>query len=153
MPVALTDEQAALAEAIHAWSAAHRPREVVRATETGAGLPAGFAALGLFGVALPASVGGADGSIADLAAGLAAAAEELVPGPVLGTALGGLLLADVPAAKELLPALAEGEATVAVLLDAPSLDDGVTGPVPGVDAATWLLVPSGDGHVLLAPGT
>src|SRR3569833_2086975 len=103
MPVALTDEQAALAEAIHAWSAAHRPREAVRAADTG--IPGGFAELGLLGVALPGEAGGAAG------------AEELVPGPLLGTALGGLLLAGVPAAKELLPALAEGEATLAVLLD------------------------------------
>ncbi|MEV7044829.1 acyl-CoA dehydrogenase [Amycolatopsis sp. NPDC051061] len=155
MPVALTEEQAALAEAIHAWSAAHYPREAVRAAETGpaAGIPAGFAELGLFGVALPAAAGGADGTVADLAAGLAAAAEELVPGPVLGTALAGLLLADVPSAKELLAAVAEGEATVAVLLDAPSLDDGVSGPVPGATAESWLVVPVGGGHVLLAPGT
>ncbi|EOD61423.1 acyl-CoA dehydrogenase family protein, partial [Amycolatopsis vancoresmycina] len=68
MPVALTEEQAALAEAIHAWSAAHHPREAVRAAETGAGaeIPAGFAELGLFGVAVPAAAGGADGSVADL---------------------------------------------------------------------------------------
>ncbi|OXM60708.1 acyl-CoA dehydrogenase [Amycolatopsis vastitatis] len=155
MPVALTEEQAALAEAIHAWSAARHPREAVRAAETGAGagIPAGFAGLGLMGVALPETAGGGGGSIADLAAGLAAAAEELVPGPVLGTALGGLLLAEVPAAKVLLPALAEGEATVAVLLDAPSLEDGVTGPVPGAHPGAWLLVPVDGGHVLLAPGT
>jgi alkylation response protein AidB-like acyl-CoA dehydrogenase len=153
MPVALTDEQAALAAAIHAWSAAGRPLDAVRAAETGpqAGIPAGFADLGLFGVALPAAVGGADGTIADLAAGLAAAAEELVPGPILSTALGGLLLTDVPEAKELLPALAEGTATIAVLLD--PLADGVSGPVPGAHSGAWLLVPSGDGHVLLAPGT
>ncbi|MGW4522591.1 acyl-CoA dehydrogenase family protein [Amycolatopsis sp. NPDC004378] len=153
MPVALTEEQVALAEAIHAWSAAHHPREAVRAAETGsaAGVPAGFAELGLFGVALPAAAGGADGTVADLAAGLAAAAEELVPGPVLGTALGGLLLAEVPEAKELLAALAEGEATVAVLLD--RLIDGVSGPVPGATPGSWLLVPVEGGHVLLAPGT
>src|SRR3954452_14795854 len=107
MPVALTEEQSALAEAIHAWSAAHHPREAVRAAETGGGagipggfgelgrgggglpqgggaaIPAGCAELGLFGVALPEPAGGSDGSVADLAAGLAAAAEELVPGPVL----------------------------------------------------------------------
>ncbi|MEU0794402.1 acyl-CoA dehydrogenase family protein [Amycolatopsis sp. NPDC005961] len=153
MPVALTEEQAALAEAIHAWSAAHHPREAVRAAETGsgAGVPASFAGLGLFGVALPAAAGGADGTLADLAAGLAAAAEELVPGPVLSTTLGGLLLAEVPEAKELLQAVAEGEATVAVLLD--ELVDGVSGPVPGVDSGTWLVVPVEGGHVLLAPGT
>ncbi|MDT7796624.1 MAG: 3-oxochol-4-en-24-oyl-CoA dehydrogenase [Actinomycetota bacterium] len=151
MPVALTDEQAALAAAIHAWSADCRPLDAVRAAETGppVGIPAGFADLGLFGVALPAALGGADGSIADLAAGLAAAAEVLVPGPVLSTALGGLLLASVAEAKELLPALAEGTATIAVLLDEPA--DGVL--VPGAHPDSWLLVPSGDGYVLLAPGT
>ncbi|WP_326947584.1 acyl-CoA dehydrogenase family protein [Amycolatopsis sp. NBC_01307] len=151
MPVALTDEQAALAAAIHAWSADCRPRDAVRAAETGppAGIPAGFADLGLFGVALPAAAGGADGSVADLAAGLAAAAEELVPGPVLSTALGGLLLASVAEAKELLTAVAEGTATIAVLLDEPA-DDVL---VPGAHPDAWLLVPSGDGHVLLAPGT
>ncbi len=155
MSVALTEEQAALAEAIRAWSAAHHPREAVRAAETGsqAGIPAGFADLGLFGVAVPAAAGGADGSLADLAAGLAAAAAELVPGPVLGTALAGLLLAEIPSAKELLPAVAEGEATVAVLLDALSLDDGVSGPVPGATPGSWLVVPVDGGHVLLAPGT
>ncbi|WP_410568464.1 acyl-CoA dehydrogenase family protein [Amycolatopsis sp. cmx-4-61] len=153
MAVALTEEQAALAEAIRAWAAAHHPREAVRAAETGAGLPPGFAALGLFGVALPAAAGGADGSVADLAAGLAAAAEELVPGPVLGTALAGLLLAEVPEAKELLPALAEGEATAAVLLDVVSLEDGLSGPVPGAHPGAWLLVPVDGGHVLLEPGT
>ncbi|MEV4142303.1 acyl-CoA dehydrogenase family protein [Amycolatopsis sp. NPDC049691] len=151
MPVALTEEQAALAEAIHAWASAHHPREAVRAAETGAGLPPGFAELGLFGVALPAAAGGAEGSVADLAAGLAAAAEELVPGPVLGTALGGLLLAEIPSAKELLEAVAEGEAPIAVLLE--PLEDGVSGPVPGATPESWLLVPVDGGHVLLAPGT
>ncbi len=148
MPVALTEEQAALAAAIHGWAAAHPPAEVVRAAE-GTGVshpPDGFAALGLLGVALPAAAGGADGTVADLAAGLAAAAEDLVPGPLLGTALGSLLLVDCPAAKELLTAVADGEATIAVALDA-------SGAVLDAHPGSWLLVPHGDGHVLLPPGT
>ncbi|MER6899758.1 acyl-CoA dehydrogenase, partial [Amycolatopsis sp. NPDC000740] len=69
MPVALTEEQTALAAAVQAWAAAHDPVAAVRAAETtGAGLPDGFAALGLTGIALPASVNGADGTVADLAA-------------------------------------------------------------------------------------
>ncbi|WP_328607867.1 acyl-CoA dehydrogenase family protein [Amycolatopsis sp. NBC_00345] len=146
MPVALTEEQAALTAAIHDWAAAHDPFAAVRAAEgSGASLPESFAALGLFGVALPSSAGGADGTVADLAAGLAAAAEALVPGPVLGTALGALLLVDHPHAKELLPALAEGTERIAVGLAGSPL-------VPGADAASWLLLPGPDGHVLLPPG-
>src|SRR5881396_1827513 len=136
MPVALTEEQAALAAAIHDWAAAHPTAEAVRAAEgTGVSrLPDGFAALGLLGVALPEAAGGADGTLADLAAGLAAAAEDLVPGPLLGTALGGLLLKDCPSAKEILTAVADGEATIAVALDE-------SGPVLDAHPGSWLLVP------------
>jgi len=146
MPVALTEEQAALAAAIHDWATAHPPAEAVRAAEgTGVSrLPDGFAALGLLGVALPGAAGGADGTLADLAAGLAAAAEDLVPGPLLGTALGSLLLVDCPSAKEILTAVADGEATIAVVLG--------SGPVLDAHPGAWLLVPSGGGHVLLPPG-
>jgi len=147
MPVALTDEQAALAAAIEAWAAAHDPADAVRAAESVGvpGIPDGFGALGLLGVALGADVGGAEGTVADLAAGLAAAAEALVPGPILGTALGGLLLADSPGplVKELLPAVAEGAATIAVALDGEV--------VLGAHPESWLLMPR-EG-LLLAPGT
>ncbi|MGW4400869.1 acyl-CoA dehydrogenase family protein [Amycolatopsis nivea] len=145
MPVALTEEQTALAAAVRDWAAAHDPVAAVRAAETtGASLPDGFAALGLTGVALPASVNGADGTVADLAAGLAAAAEALVPGPLLSTALAGLLLAEH--SKELAAEIAEGTAQVAV-----QLEESAT--VPGADAESWLLVPRGDRYVLSPPGT
>ncbi|MFD9958947.1 acyl-CoA dehydrogenase family protein [Amycolatopsis sp. NPDC058986] len=165
MPVALTEEQAALAAAIHDWAAARHPVEAVRAAEStcGGALPPGFAEIGLFGVALPEDVGGADGTVADLAAGLAASAEALVPGPVLGTALAALLLArdpDRPSAKEILPALADGTAQAAVVMDvsfATSGDrlvlDGESGPVLDAHPASWLLVPCDGGYVPLAPGT
>ena len=146
MPVAFTEEQAALAAAIHDWATAHPPAGDVRAAEgTGVSrLPDGFAALGLLGVALPGAVGGADGTLADLAAGLAAAAEDLVPGPLLGTALGSLLLVDCPSAKEILTAVADGEASIAVVLG--------SGPVLDAHPGSWLLVPHEGGHVLLPPG-
>ncbi|HWD04956.1 MAG TPA: acyl-CoA dehydrogenase family protein [Amycolatopsis sp.] len=151
MAVALTGEQAALAAAIHDWAAAHDPVAAVRAAEgAGAGVPDGFAKLGLLGIALPPSAGGAGGSVADLATGLAAAAEALVPGPLLGTAVAGLALG------RLGERFADGMAHAAVLLEAP-YENGVlhggTGPVPGADAAAWLLVPVPGGHVLLPPGT
>ncbi|GAA4527977.1 acyl-CoA dehydrogenase [Amycolatopsis samaneae] len=165
MPVALTEEQAALAAAIQDWAAARHPVDVVRAAEAtcGATVPPGFAELGLFGVALPEDAGGAGGTPADLAAGIAAAAEALVPGPVLGTALAGLLLAgdpDRPCAKEILPALAEGTAHAAVVLDAvfttsgdALILDGESRPVLDAHPASWLLVPCEGGYVPLAPGT
>ncbi|WP_033295717.1 acyl-CoA dehydrogenase family protein [Amycolatopsis jejuensis] len=144
MPVALTEDQTALAAAVRAWAAAHDPIAAVRAAETsGAGLPDGFAALGLTGVALPASVNGADGTVADLAAGLAAAAEALVPGPLLSTALAGLLLAGQ--AKDLATEIADGTARVAVQLAESDV-------VPGADAGSWLLVPRGERYVLVPPG-
>ena len=78
---------------------------------------AALAGLGIFSIALPEAAGGAGGTVADLAAALEQLTVALVPGPVLPTLLAGLLLrghADLPAVKELLPALAAGQASVAV---------------------------------------
>ena len=76
-----------------------------------------LAGLGVFSIALPAEAGGAGGTVADLAAAVEQLTVSLVPGPVMPTLLAGLVLAghpDLPAAKELLPALAAGQAPVAV---------------------------------------
>src|SRR5262249_36230255 len=105
------------------------------------------------------------------------------PGPVLPTLLAGLLLrgqADHPAAKELLPALASGQASVAVGLAAnplagtwladgtlpvsgevgPALGAGATSPLPlgasAEDAGSggaiemWFLIPAGHQGVEIA---
>lgn len=158
MSIALTEEQAALAASIRAWAASARPVDAVRSgrvTEP----PPGLAELGLFGVAIPEDVGGAGGTLADLAAGLAEAAEALVPGPVLGTALGGALLATVPqAAKEILPGLAEGTERLAVVLGpgfavSDSVVDGESGPALDVHPSAWLLVSAGGISALIPPGT
>ncbi|MEC3977120.1 acyl-CoA dehydrogenase [Amycolatopsis sp. H20-H5] len=151
MPIAITEEQRALAGSVRDWARSARPVDTVRAQETGGdatALPAGLAALGLFGVAVPERFGGAGGDVVDLASGLAEAAAALAPGPVLGTLLGGLLLssvADSAVVKELLPAVAEGTERLAVAL-------GEDGPVLDAHPAAWLLVPRGDGHLLLPPG-
>ena len=130
---------------------------------------AALAGLGIFSIALPEAAGGDGGTVADLAAALEQLTVALAPGPVLPTLLAGLLLrghADLPAAKELLPALATGQASVAVAL-APGtiagawLPDGTlrvsgeTGPVLGGaashlllgggtdDGEAWFLLPAG----------
>ncbi|MEV6911314.1 acyl-CoA dehydrogenase [Amycolatopsis sp. NPDC051071] len=157
MSIAITEEQAALAASIRAWAASARPVDAVRAGHT-AEPPPGLAELGLFGVAIPEDVGGAGGTLADLAAGLAAAAEALVPGPVLGTALGGALLATVPqAAKEILPGLADGTELLTVVLGpdflvVDSVVDGESGPALDVHPSAWLLVSAGDVSALIPPG-
>ena len=127
---------------------------------------AALAGLGVFSIALPEAAGGDGGTIADLAAALEQLTVALAPGPVTPTLLAGLLLrghADLPAARELLPALAAGQASVAVAL-APGaitgawLPDGTlrvsgeTGPVLGGGATSHLLLGAGtgDGEVWFA---
>ncbi|PRX51189.1 alkylation response protein AidB-like acyl-CoA dehydrogenase [Prauserella shujinwangii] len=143
MPIAITDEQRALAASVRSWAA------------TGGTDLSGLAGIGLFAVAVPEELGGAGGTVADLAAGVAETAAALVPGPVLSSLLAGLALArvpDSPVAKELLPALADGTARAAAAFGPGGLrgtrapDGGLTvtgrsGPVLDAD---------GDAHLLLA---
>src|SRR6201997_4775832 len=75
---------------------------------------AGLTDLGLFGVAVPEDCGGAGGSIEDLCAMVQEAAKALVPGPVATTALATLVVAD----PQLSAALASGERTAGVALEA-----------------------------------
>jgi alkylation response protein AidB-like acyl-CoA dehydrogenase len=140
--VAVTREQAALRRSIVSWAAADAGRAWTDA-----------AALGLVAAAVPEKLGGASGSVADAAAALEAAADALVPGPVLPTVLGALLLcrhADPAAAEALVPSLADGTTTAAVALD-PSLRaerqpdggwrvTGVARAVPGAAGASVLVL-------------
>jgi len=93
----MTDEQSAARELVRSWSTSSGTIAAIRAIEQGE-LDAwqtpfrGAADLGLFGVAVPESRGGAGGRIDDLCAMLDEAAYALVPGPVATTALGTLLL-------------------------------------------------------------
>ncbi len=181
MPIAITEEQRALQAAVRDWAKSVDPIALVRQLEPGsrpgagrggpdggapspganptyvaevAGCWAGLTELGVFSIALPASVGGADGTVADLAAALEQVTVALLPGPVMPTLLAGLLLAAgpaQPAASALLPGLAAGQATVAVALSAGTLHaawqadgtlrvTGQTGPVLGAGSTTHLLL-------------
>ena len=184
MPIGITAEQRALQAAVRDWAKSADPIALVRQLEPGtppaavpdgpdgqydrapwpgatptyvagaAGCWAGLTELGVFSIALPAAVGGADGTVADLAAALEQVTAALLPGPVMPTLLAGLLLAAdpaQPAAAALLPGLAAGQASVAVALSAGTLhgawqDDGTlrvtgeTGPVLGAGSTTHLLL-------------
>ncbi len=112
----------------------------------------GLAQLGIFGVALPEEHGGADGTVGDLCAMVDEAAAAMVPGPVATTALATLLIGD--SHTDLLEALASGERTAGVAATAELRYDGgrVSGTaeyVLGADAAGLLLLPAGDGWVMV----
>jgi alkylation response protein AidB-like acyl-CoA dehydrogenase len=207
VPIAISPEQRALQASIREWANQAGTIALVRRLEPGqvprvvtgepgatvqqgevadwAGHWEALAGLGIFSIALPAAVGGADGTVADLAAALEELTHALVPGPVLPTLLAGLLLrgrADHPAAKELLPALASGQASAAVSLAPGTLTgtwladgtlqvSGEIGPVLGAGAtshlllgatiedtgaastgAAWFLIPAGHEGIEVAPG-
>ncbi|RZQ63155.1 acyl-CoA dehydrogenase [Amycolatopsis suaedae] len=163
MPIAITDEQRALADSIRAWAAREHPVELVRALEDGgdaAALLPGLATIGLFTVAVPERLGGAGASLADAAAGVERAAAELAPGPVASAVLAGWLLggcAENSTVKELVTGLADGTARVTVVLPrSPLTADPLTadlGPVADVDDRTHLILPVGDGWWVVPPGT
>ncbi|NKQ53088.1 acyl-CoA dehydrogenase [Amycolatopsis sp. K13G38] len=142
MAIAVTQEQRALAESVRACA---KRRD-------------DLAEVGLFAVALPEELGGAGGTVADLAAGLEEAAAALVPGPVFGTMLAGLVLAREPGsplARELAPRLAEGSAHCAVALQPCEADGlvlrGRTGPVLEADDSTHLLLSTTNGTWFILP--
>jgi alkylation response protein AidB-like acyl-CoA dehydrogenase len=144
VPIAVTEEQRALADAVRAWARRAAPVATARAM---ADAPERWrthwpelASLGVLGI-------GADrAAVTELAVALEAGAETLVPGPLLGTALAVLLLGDHPLATALLA----GERTAALALDPADLEvrDGavLTGAVRPVAAA------ANDALILLADG-
>ena len=151
MPIAITPDQQALQASLRDWAKQAGPLAAVRRLEPGAPAPAettylnDLAALGVFSIAVPEAAGGAGGTLTDLAAALEQLTVALVPGPVLPTALAGLLAATQ------LPALATGEATAAVALTADGFEavhapdgalhvTGQTGPVLGAGTTSHLLL-------------
>jgi 3-oxochol-4-en-24-oyl-CoA dehydrogenase len=156
VPIATTSDQFALQASLRDWAKQAAPLAAVRRLEPGAPVPAengylsDLAGLGLFSIAVPEAAGGAGGTLTDLAAALEQLTVALVPGPVLPTALAGLLLASANATA-LPPALAAGQATAAVALTPGRLAGGrqaggtlrVTGqagPVLGAGTTSHLLL-------------
>jgi 3-oxochol-4-en-24-oyl-CoA dehydrogenase len=190
VPIAISEEQLALQASIREWAQKAGTLALVRGLEPGSpsadshgrqpggqtgdelwgGCWSALADLGVFSIAVPSEAGGAGGTVADLAAAVEQLTCALVPGPVMPTLLAGLVLAghaDLPAAKELLPALAAGQASVAVglttgtmtgshLADGTLRVSGEAGPVLGGGATTHLLLAAvtdeGEVWFLLAAG-
>ena len=160
MPIATTPDQLALQASLRDWAKQAAPLAAVRRLEPGTYGPAehtyltDLAGLGVFSIAVPAAAGGAGGTLTDLAAALEQLTVALVPGPVMPTALAGLLLTAADAAADataLLAALAAGQVTAAVALTPGTLTGtrqsdgtlrvtGQVGPVLGAGTTSHLLL-------------
>ncbi|HXO47711.1 MAG TPA: acyl-CoA dehydrogenase family protein, partial [Mycobacterium sp.] len=119
MALAITVEQEQLVDAVSRFATRHAPIDKTRAAfgSIAAGeLPSWwleFVGSGFHAVHLPAHVGGQDGTMADMACVVEAAAAALLPGPLLSTVTASAVasLADA-SAKPLLIDLAAGATAV-----------------------------------------
>ncbi len=93
MSIAITDEHAELAASLRKWAASLGGIEATRAAEGDAGAQfdeiwAAADEMGVAAIAVPESAGGGGGTVLDQAVALEACAYELVPGGLLGAAIG-----------------------------------------------------------------
>ncbi len=159
MTLAITVEQEQLVDAVSSFAARHAPIDKTRAAfdsiATGE-LPhwwSEFVENGFHAVHLPGRVGGQDGTLADMACVVEAAAAALLPGPVLSTVSASAVanLAD-SSAKPLVTDLAAGTTAAVVLpehCDVRAVPDGgswrlrgTSGSVLGICAAQRILLPA-----------
>ena len=111
MAIGLTDDQRAFARSVAQWSEQWSERAEVAAQPRVPGsreqvvgeVWPELARLGVVSAAVPEPLGGAGGSLLDLACGLAACAQAMVPGPVLSTAVAAVVLAERPGAPAARP--------------------------------------------------
>ena len=145
MPIGIDDDHVELADAFGKWASSLAGIKAARLAEDDpvagfAEQSAAVAEMGLAGIAVPEAVGGAGGTLLDLAVALEAAAGALVPGPLLGTAIASVALG------ELAGPVASGEMRVALALGA----DGLVHDAPG---ATHALLVRGDEVLLVSLAT
>jgi alkylation response protein AidB-like acyl-CoA dehydrogenase len=120
--IATTPDQTEIQNSIKSWAKSVDPVDTVRAQETEPDAWkahwAQLAELGIFGVAVAEEHGGAGAEIVDLACMLEEAAARMAPGPVLSTALAGVLVsrAGGAVASALGETIAEGGLPVGVCL-------------------------------------
>ncbi|WP_063035361.1 acyl-CoA dehydrogenase [Nocardia grenadensis] len=168
MTIATTDEHKAVQQSMSGWAAAAQPIATMRADATDFWRTywATLTDLGIFRVAVAEEAGGAGGSVSDLAVFIEQAAHDMVGGPLLTTAVAGLVTAgrlpeeqpcgialDTVAGDETAP---EAGRTVPVFDAAGTLSgswESVLGAAPGT--AVLLPVDTADGRrwCLLGPDT
>ena len=163
MTLAITVEQEQLVDAVNRFAARHAPIDKTRAAfgSIAAGeLPSWwpeFVGSGFHAVHLPAHVGGQDGTLADMACVVEAAAVALLPGPLLSTVTASAVagLGDA-SAKPLLTDLAAGATAVVILPEHGDIHavrdgtswrlNGLSGSVLGICAAQHILLAAHTGN-------
>ena len=106
MSIGISDEHAELARSMREWAASWAARrDAVRDADSDA--DATFAdtwkacvEMGVATIGLPEAAGGGGGSVLDVAVALEACAHELVPGPLLSTAVAASLLGETHFASD-----------------------------------------------------
>src|ERR1700744_3068251 len=161
MALAITVEQEQLVDAVSRFAARHAPIDKTRAafgSIAAGGLPSwwpDFGDSGFPAVHLPVHVGGQDGTLADMACVVEAAAAALLPGPLLSTVTASAVagLGDA-AAKPLLTDLASGATAVVILPehgDIHAVRDGAAWRLNGLSGSTLGICAAQ--HILLAART
>uniref|UniRef100_UPI0016038306 acyl-CoA dehydrogenase family protein n=1 Tax=Nocardioides stalactiti TaxID=2755356 RepID=UPI0016038306 len=96
MSIGITDEHEELAASLRKWAASLGALDTVRAAESDVDARfdevwSSVAEMGVASIAVPESAGGGGGTLLDQAVALEACAYELVPGGLLGAAVGGIV--------------------------------------------------------------
>src|SRR3954463_11964870 len=136
MSIGISEDHVELARSLREWASSLGGRDAGRAADPD--VAATFAdawkacvEMGVASIGLPEADGGGGGTVLDVAVALEACAHELVPGPLLSTAVAASLLGGTSFAS----ALGDG-AAVAVALSPDAVGD--------LAGATHVLLPEGD---------
>src|SRR4051794_28687589 len=162
MPIAITDDQRALADSVSQLLRRRDARADARTlleapTEQPPAAWPDLVAMGVLGLHLPEEYGGSGGDLSDLVVAVEELGRAVTPGAVVPTVVASAMLAaeaDDATKKTYLPSLADGTRTAAVALDSElQLRDGAaTGTVPvalGAGTADLLIAASGDDVLLV----
>jgi 3-oxochol-4-en-24-oyl-CoA dehydrogenase len=157
VPIAITDDHRALADAVSQLLTRRDARAAARALlEAPAEEPPAFwgdlVSLGLLGLHVPEEYGGAGGDLTDLVVAVEELGRQITPGALVPTVLASAVLVDSgddATKKTHLPGLVDGTRSAAVALDAKVEISGgaATGSVPvalGGSLGDLLLFPIGD---------
>ncbi|MBG0830858.1 acyl-CoA dehydrogenase [Planomonospora sp. ID67723] len=151
MGIGITEEHRALAASVHGFA----ERNITVRGMDHEPFRAALAAQGLFGLHLPEEYGGQGGGLLELAVALEALGERCAPGSFLPTVLASAIISRSGSAHGLLPALARGELTAAVVLPGgsraarptpPDERAGVSVTALGSPGADLFVLPLSDGR-------